>query len=236
MISTHLWLGCLLLVLTVHTMGLALLFRGQPVDKMTASLAHAVILDMVTDFPIAPQRDEVSPQNQQPPKAKQKEVSSQALPQQKPERTVNTPPDKALKKVVEKKQKAPVEALPQDRPQKQRPDHPQSDEVSPQTAASLAARSNALSNWKGLISAHLARHKYYPRMARVRHQEGIVTVRIIVSRTGSVLSVSLDQTSGFQSLDQEALNLPKRANPLPPPPQHMDAPAPITVPITFQLT
>ncbi len=45
----------------------------------------------------------------------------------------------------------------------------------------------------------------YPEFARQAHQEGIVTLRVVVSEEGEPLSVIIKTSSGFQSLDNAAL-------------------------------
>lgn len=89
-----------------------------------------------------------------------------------------------------------------------------------QSNSSVAAR---MSLWHGQILSHLERHKHYPRLAKARYQEGTVVIRFRIARTGDVLSVALEESSGFPLLDQEGLDLVKRANPLPPPPSETES-------------
>ncbi|NKD77153.1 energy transducer TonB [Haematospirillum sp. H1815] len=84
-----------------------------------------------------------------------------------------------------------------------------------QPNSSAAAK---MSLWHGQILSHLERHKHYPRLAKARYQEGTVVIRFRIARTGDVLSVALEESSGFPLLDQEGLDLVRRASPLPPPP------------------
>ncbi|CCG09716.1 energy transducer TonB family protein [Pararhodospirillum photometricum] len=95
---------------------------------------------------------------------------------------------------------------------------------SPAPAAAAAApnapvvSANALAQWQGRLLAHLERHKRYPSRAQSRRQEGVVSVRFVLDRQGSVLSARLENSSGYEALDQEGLALPERAQPLPSPP------------------
>jgi protein TonB len=43
-------------------------------------------------------------------------------------------------------------------------------------------------------------------------------VRFTIDRQGNVLSSALEESSGHDTLDQAAVELPRRASPLPPPP------------------
>jgi protein TonB len=73
-------------------------------------------------------------------------------------------------------------------------------------------------DWRGLLLRHLERHKAYPPTARMRRQQGVAQVRFTVDRHGVVLSARLEQGTGHASLDAEATALPRRASPLPRPP------------------
>lgn len=74
-------------------------------------------------------------------------------------------------------------------------------------------------DWQSRVLAHLNAVKAYPSSARARRQQGVVLIRFTLDRTGAVLAVALAQTSGFALLDREALTLPRRASPLPQPPE-----------------
>ncbi|SFG34446.1 protein TonB [Novosphingobium sp. CF614] len=77
---------------------------------------------------------------------------------------------------------------------------------------------NGPDTWEGRVLAALNKHRRYPRFAMARRQQGMPWVRFVIDRDGKVLSVSLERSSGFPDLDREALALPKRAQPLPKPP------------------
>lgn len=55
--------------------------------------------------------------------------------------------------------------------------------------------------------------------AMARHEQGVPWIRFVIDRQGRVLSASLERSSGVPDLDREALALPKRAQPLPKPPE-----------------
>lgn len=90
-------------------------------------------------------------------------------------------------------------------------------------------------NWEGEVLARLERFKRYPRPARVRRQEGIVLIHAVIDRAGRVLSAEVEAGSGSALLDREALETFSRAQPLPPPPPAMAAPAELNVPVKFFL-
>jgi len=66
-----------------------------------------------------------------------------------------------------------------------------------------------------LVSAHLNRRKVYPAEARQARQQGVVTVRFTVDRSGAVTNVSIKRSSGHDTLDRATLDLLQRVAPLP---------------------
>ena len=66
-----------------------------------------------------------------------------------------------------------------------------------------------------LISAHLNRRKTYPTEAKKARQQGVVTVRFSVDRSGNVSNVSIRRSSGYDILDTATLQLVQRVAPLP---------------------
>ena len=86
------------------------------------------------------------------------------------------------------------------------------------------------------LLAQLERYKRYPHQARLRGQQGIVALHFKLDRQGHVLSSSVAASSGFSMLDDEALALLDRAQPLPPIPDDIHGETlDITVPISFSL-
>ena len=88
--------------------------------------------------------------------------------------------------------------------------------------------------WQGMVLAALDKVKRYPRDAHFARQQGVPYIRFAMDRQGKVLSVSLERSSGIRSLDQEALALPKRAQPLPKPPEDVRGESiELVVPVEF---
>ncbi|WP_414902135.1 energy transducer TonB [Sphingomonas flavalba] len=82
-----------------------------------------------------------------------------------------------------------------------------------------ARSSDAKPSWEGEVLAALNRVRRYPREAAFRRQQGVPWVRFVVDREGRVHAVRIDRPSGSEALDREALALPRRAQPLPRPPE-----------------
>lgn len=88
--------------------------------------------------------------------------------------------------------------------------------------------------WQGLVLGALNKVKRYPREARFARQQGVPYIRFVMNREGKVLSVQIERSSGHRLLDQEALSLPKRAQPLPNPPEDVKGDTiELVVPVEF---
>ena len=94
-------------------------------------------------------------------------------------------------------------------------------------------RSDADSNYRGLVAAHLARYKRFPTDARSRGDQGVASVAFSLDTGGRVSSVALVRGSGVASLDQEVQAMVHRASPFPAPPS--GRPMSFTVPVSFRL-
>ena len=94
--------------------------------------------------------------------------------------------------------------------------------------------SSATPTWQGQVLAALNKVRRYPSDARVRRQQGVPYVRFVMDRNGQVLSSRLERSSGFRFLDTEATSLPKRAQPLPKPPEEVKGDTiELVVPVEF---
>lgn len=140
------------------------------------------------------------------------------------------PKPKPKPKIVEKKK--PI-----------RPDKPKAEQTSAPVAQAQAAPRAAAPNsgasspspaatasWRGSLMAHLNRYKRFPGGA----SPGTVQVAFSIDRGGRVLSARLVRGSGDASLDEEAVAMIRRANPVPAPPDGLGGGAiALTVPIKF---
>jgi periplasmic protein TonB len=84
------------------------------------------------------------------------------------------------------------------------------------SAADVARVSAAKVTWRGILEAHLQKFHKYPRSAQRRNVEGTVLLRFRMDRNGKVLSYSIERTSEHEVLDEAALAMIERAQPLPP--------------------
>ncbi len=173
-------------------------------------------------------------------------------PQTVESRVRSKPMEKVHVKLPKQQTVTPTDAvLPEDTPQLRQEESktppadtttaPQSAEAPPsqQTAApapgvASSNPSDAVPTWQNLLLTFLQKQKRYPPESRRRHEEGVVYVRFSMDRKGKVLSANIARSSGYSALDEEVLQLLKRAQPLPPPPDAAPGdPLELMVPVNF---
>ncbi len=99
-------------------------------------------------------------------------------------------------------------------------------------SAPPASESAAAANWQKSLVARLARLQQYPPQAR--GVQGVVSLAFSIDRHGNLVSSRIVKSSGSALLDAAALDLIKRAAPLPPPPAEIaDSELSFVVPIRF---
>ena len=72
-----------------------------------------------------------------------------------------------------------------------------------------------------LLIAWLNQHKDYPPAVKKKKQQGTVVLAFSIDRSGTVLTARVQESSGYPLLDQAALDMLARANPLPAMPDSM---------------
>jgi TonB family protein len=85
--------------------------------------------------------------------------------------------------------------------------------------------------WKSAVAAKLGQHKQYPLGAPA--DGGKAQVNFKLDREGKVISSRIVNSSGSDVLDQEALDMVQRASPFPAPPDSLESPVELTVPVRF---
>jgi len=149
-------------------------------------------------------------------------------PAPKPAAVLPKPPPKAKAKAK------PVEHPPQAEPE--RPLPPAAAQPAPVTTPPAVNSGAARTSWPAQLVGWLGRYKRYPHLAQEQHQEGVVSLRFTMDRSGHVLAAQIDKGSGFPLLDEEVSALIQRAQPLPaPPPEVPGAQITLTLPVEFSL-
>jgi protein TonB len=86
------------------------------------------------------------------------------------------------------------------------------------------------------LAFHISKFKKYPRIAMRRNWQGMVLVRMVMLDNGNIQSLSIEKSSGYEVLDNEAMRMIERAKPLPKPPDILAGDeVNIYVPVSFAL-
>jgi len=125
-------------------------------------------------------------------------------------------------------------ALPEPKPpekvEEERPPAPRT------TARVEGGAPRVVPSWQADLVRHLQQYKRYPSGAQGKREQGVVLLGFSVDRNGRVLAHRIVQSSGHADLDQEAMDMIVRAQPLPAFPPSMTQPQlELTVPIRFSL-
>lgn len=79
----------------------------------------------------------------------------------------------------------------------------------------IDALNGASTDYASRLRAWLEAHKTYPKRARMRREQGTVHVHFAVDRQGRLLGGDVVRSSGYASLDAEAMAMLDRSNPFP---------------------
>jgi protein TonB len=93
-------------------------------------------------------------------------------------------------------------------------EEPQAGPIAP--SAEPAADAGSVDQFRLQLISAAKRYKRYPRVAMDNNWEGDVVVRMVIGADGMLASVSVKTGSGHEVLDQQALEMFKRAKPLVP--------------------
>ena len=101
----------------------------------------------------------------------------------------------------------------------------------------IDAPNGASLDYASRLRAWLEAHKTYPKRARMRREEGVVHVHFAVDRDGRLLRGDVVSSSGFASLDAEAMAMLDRSNPFPGAPHSVRGERiEVSTPVEFFLT
>lgn len=96
--------------------------------------------------------------------------------------------------------------------------------------------SAALGQYSGTLGHAIAKHKQYPKIAQMRGWQGDCLLDLKIDANGNVLSARVKESSGFEMLDKQALEMVRKASPFPTPPDALRGRSfNITAPVSFKL-
>ena len=94
----------------------------------------------------------------------------------------------------------------------------------------------ALGQYSNTLGRAIAKHKQYPKVAQMRGWEGDCLLDLKLDGSGNVLSARVKESSGHEVLDNQALEMVRKAAPFPAPPEVLrDRSFNLTVPVSFKL-
>ena len=95
---------------------------------------------------------------------------------------------------------------------------------------------SALGEYGGQLGRAIAKHKSYPKIAQMRGWEGEVMLDLKIDENGNVISAKVRESSGHEALDNQALEMVRKASPFPTPPDALRSHTfNISVPVLFKL-
>jgi periplasmic protein TonB len=95
---------------------------------------------------------------------------------------------------------------------------------------------NALGEYGNALGRAIAKQKQYPKIAQMRSWQGDVMLDLKLDGNGKVLSATVSESSGHETLDKQALEMVRKASPFPLPPLALrDRTFNIKVPVSFKL-
>lgn len=179
------------------------------------------------DAPAAPERRQAKPEPKlQPPQHKPPPLA----PAPHAEVQAATPDARITK--TEPPQVASVEAAPPPGAS----EHTEHVAAAPALGIAAQPALDAAASWESQVLACLDHAKRYPPEARWAHQQDTVYIDIVLDRRGRVLSARIGRSQGFASLDDEVIDMVRRAAPFsPPPPEIPGDKVALRAPVEFYL-
>ena len=210
------WAFAAAFVVTAHVAAVGTYFLVAPDEDEGASDTPAVFVDLTPATSSSPSTADLPPgpeapdaiQTTKPPEEIKPEVADPIQKIETPaEVTLPVPEPKAEEQKLQQEQAPSVATAP-----------PRAEQVGPQRAATAPQGSNvsrdATVRWNHLVSARLQQNKRYPAGA-MRGEQGTVAFTFVVNSKGQILSQRIVRSSGHRALDDEALAMIQRAQPLP---------------------
>ncbi|MEY4920921.1 MAG: hypothetical protein RLZZ564_449 [Pseudomonadota bacterium] len=93
-----------------------------------------------------------------------------------------------------------------------------------------------IESYSSLLANAIAKYKQYPKIAQMRGWQGTVIADLEIDTKGAVISIKIKKSSTYEVLDNEALEMIKKASPFPAPPESLRGKNfNVLVPISFKL-
>lgn len=218
---------------------LALLWQHGGLPRMDGTIPQTlqVVLKSAAPIPLPPAEASPAPQPAVPtPTTRTRPVDAARTPPvlTRPSSALAARPAPAVRTEAAPTTPAPLEAPAEPAP---RPPAPALAAAAPPPLAADEAPDPAqLERYGRSLSSLLARQQNYPRIAALRGWEGEVQLRVTIARKGNIVATQIVRSSGFEVLDQNAVQLVTAAGPLPRPPEHLqNREIQVIVPVHYKL-
>ena len=218
------WVTGALVAVVLH-IGVVGAFFVHLGSHMTPVESTAIAVDMapVAVAPPSPRHDTPTPDQIETPQPKPDKVPTvKPLPfDPPPEARADETPDAVVPKQAKED---PAPAVTQRPPAPETTKQAAPDAVpdkkltAPVDGAANSGATNPADIWGSRVMARIQQAKRYPVAARLQHQEAKMIVKIVIDRSGKLVSAALVGTSGYSLLDTEAIAAVHRAAPFPKPP------------------
>jgi len=150
---------------------------------------------------------------------------------------VPKPVEKKIIPIIKKNAENPIPS--QQKPTKEAETKPEEKKEATPTQANSDVKNAgeaALNDFSNILARHIAKFKLYPKIAQMRGWQGELVLEVKLNGDGALISSKIIKGSGFDVLDNEGLEMVKRASPFPIPPEILKGKSfSILVPIRFKL-
>jgi len=171
--------------------------------------------------PIKPQPEQIKPLPKTTPKLEPKPIETR----QEPVQSAPPPPPPAVITATPKVEAPPAITVPTPPPEPPKKIEPNEEDINA-----------ALGQYGNTLGRAIAKQKQYPKIAQMRGWQGECLLDLRIDSSGNVLSASIKEGSGHEALDNQALEMVRKASPFPTPPDALRGRNfNITVPVSFKL-
>ena len=95
---------------------------------------------------------------------------------------------------------------------------------------------NTRGQYGALLAQEIAKFKQYPALAKQTRQQGVVILQLEMNNLGKLITAKVYQSSSYELLDNQALDMVKKASPFSQPPMDLhEHDLSILVPVSFRL-
>jgi protein TonB len=120
-------------------------------------------------------------------------------------------------------------------PAEQKPETP-SKPPSPEPPPVAIDTQQLKAEYGALLAQEIAKHKQYPMLAKKTKQQGNVVLQVQITGLGKLIDAQVYQSSGYALLDNQAMDMVKKATPFSQPPSNLgNGDLTLLVPVSFRL-